>query len=171
MAVIALKDTGQTQDAKYGIHIISRSLDFFDEVSVGVFVIELRRLCRLLGYNFPGMYIQAWHETAGFSSKNWNENLNPAGLKKRSGIGYQSYVNGVDAARAFVVHMSAYTKPDKNKYVLLPYLYLDERYLVALDANRGKVYNNYNDLAGSWAEDKEYGQKIARLYGRLLGAY
>lgn len=169
MAVIALKDTGQTQYAKYAAKCLS--LAYQRGIQAFVFADELRRLCKLTGYSFPGMFVQAWHETAGFTSENWTRRRNPAGIKNASASAYQSFANGVDAARAFAVHMSAYTPPDKNPEVLTPYRYLDKRYLVALDANKYRSYNNYNDLAGHWAEDKTYGTQIAEKYESLLGAY
>lgn len=166
--VISLRDTGQTEYAKYKDKVID--LAYSKGITVYVFAVELRRLCRKHGYNFPGMFIQAWHETDGFTSEPWKKRLNPAGLKSTSGKTYQSYYNGVDAARAFVVHMSAYTRPDKAAEDLQPYRYLDTRYLIALNANVGKAFNNYNDLAGHWAEDVTYGTQITDKYRTLLGA-
>lgn len=165
---VPLRDTGQTQYSKYAEKVMT--LAYNKGVEVYVFARELRRLCKITGYNFPGMFVQAWHETAGFSSDAWRYRINPAGIKNKSGDTYQRYYNGVDAARAMVVHMSAYARPDKGESSLVPYRHLDVRYLIALNANLGKTFNTYNDLAGHWAEDPTYGTQIYAKYLELLGS-
>lgn len=144
------------------------SLAYNKGVHVLVFEQELRRLCKKHGYNHPAMFAQAWHETVGFSSIAWVSRRNPAGIKTNDGTRYQSYYNGVDAARAFVVHMSAYVRPPLNPKDLQRYWYLDERFRLALEANRGKSYETFHDLAGHWAEDPEYGEKIDKIYEGLF---
>lgn len=146
-----------------------KSLAYQKGTTVQVFTEELRRLCKMLGYNFPGLWIQAYHETDGFTSALWKSNTNPAGLKNASGNGYQRYYNGVDAARAFVTHMSSYAPPPQYGKRLEPYHYLDTRYDIAMAANKGKVYRSFHDLAGTWAEDPTYGKQIEEKYRYLLG--
>lgn len=130
------------------------------------FAEELRRLCKLHGLNFPLMFAQAWHETAGFTSDTWIRRKNPAGIKNRSATTYQSYPNGVDAARAFVVHMAAYV-PVLKRDGLAVYRYLDSRFEVAVEANKGLQFRTINDLTSRWAEDPEYGEKIERVFNDL----
>ena len=137
-------------------------------VEVYIFANELRRLCKKFGLNFPGMFVQAWHETDGFKSDAWRYKKNPAGIKTKTGKTYQKYVNGIDAARAFVVHMLAYVEPEGNGTVVKDYLYLDERFAVAVKANRGKNFATFHDLAGAWAEDTEYGEWVERRWAELF---
>jgi hypothetical protein len=145
------------------------------QLHVVTFTEELRRLCKVLGYNFPAMWAQAANETGHpitgepFASDLWKTHRNPAGLKTSSAGGYQKYHNGVDAARAFVVHMSAYATPPRNAPLLAPHRHLDARYLVAMNANRGKTYATFDDLEGRWAEDRQYGNKIEEKYDKWFG--
>lgn len=145
---------------------------------VVAFTEELRRLSKTHGYNFPGLWMQAAHETGDpntgepFQSVAWDTLTNPAGIKNASGGKYQKYYNGVDAARALVTHMTAYAPAPKYGNRLVHYRYLDNRYDIAADANRrnGKMFRTFNDLAGYWAEDRDYGEKIAAKYRKYLGA-
>lgn len=164
---IQLRDSGLTEYHKYASRIaeIAQTKGH----NVRVFTEELRRLCKITGYNFPGMWIQAWHETAGFTSDLWLSHMNPAGLKTRSGTAYQRYYNGVDAARAFVVHMSAYAGTPTVHETLKNYRFLDTRFQTALNANIGKTFTTFGDLTGRWAEDKQYGQKIEARFKEVLG--
>ena len=145
------------------------------QIDVMTFTEELRRLSGVHGYNFPALWTQAAHETGHpetgepFQSDLWKENKNPAGLKNADGSGYQRYYNGVDAARAFVTHMTAYVPPPYNAPRMAPYRRLDTRYRLALDATRGKSFSTYDDLAGTWAEDQSYGKKIEEKYNRWFG--
>jgi len=143
-----------------------KSIAYNKGLDVYTFVIELIRLCKITGYNHGLMFAQAWHETGGFTSEVWKNRKNPAGIKDLDGTSYQLYFNGVDAARAFVVHMSAYIPPPNEK-ALENYFYLDRRYKVAVYANKGKNFVTIKDLTGKWATDPEYGKKIERVFSDI----
>lgn len=145
------------------------SIAYNKGVQVLIFAEELRRLCKIHKYNFPGLFAQAWHETNGFTSDLWKHRRNPAGLKNTSGKAFQSFVNGVDAARAFVIHMTAYVMPENWK-VTFNYRFMDSRFSVAMLANRGRKFHTMDDLAGFWAEDLMYGRKVLKTYKGLFGA-
>ena len=153
----------------YALHkdnVMTRAYNLGTQVLI--FAEELRRLCKIHGYNFPGLFAQAWHETAGFTSALWNRARNPAGLKNTSAKAYQRYYNGVDAARGFIVHMSAYV-PGRTKPALNDYRFLDSRVAVAEKANKGRTFYTMDDLAGFWAEDPMYGREILKTYKGLFG--
>lgn len=166
---IAITDPNMVEYNKYKDKIMS--LAYQEGMKVLTFTEELRRLCKVHGYSFPGMWIQAVHETDDFTSDAWKKNTNPAGIKNASGNKYQTFYNGVDAARALVVHMSAYTPAPKYASRLKNYLYVDNRYTLALQANQKnrRVFTTFHDLAGYWAEDRLYGEKIEAQYRYLLG--
>lgn len=162
---IKLRDDGSYyKTLKDKVHSIS----YNKGVQVNVFAVELMRLARLVGLNGPGMFAQAWHETGGFGSDKWKKQKNPAGIKRGDGVGYQTYVNGVDAARAMVVHMAAYVPP-RNIAILDNYLYLDGRYEMAKRINQGMQYSTFDDLTGRWAIDPEYGKLVTKVYHELYG--
>jgi hypothetical protein len=169
--MLPLWDKSRSYYTKYKTNIQHQAYRLLQtDIEAYNFIQELKRLCLGFGYNFPALFMQVWHETAGFTSALWREHRNPAGLKTADGKGYQKYYNGVDAARAFMVHMSAYANtPDVvSKFSI--YRYLDARYRTALNANVGKTYRSMTDLNGRWAEDPQYGQKIERKLRELLGA-
>lgn len=130
---------------------------------------ELIRLCRVTGLNTGALWSQALHETGEFSSDAWAVNLNPAGLKTGNGIGYQSYFNGTDAARAHVVHMAAYVWGVSRDGGLGVYFYLDDRIAAVQDwVNKNGTVDTLAELAKGWAEDANYANAVAARYGRLF---
>jgi Mannosyl-glycoprotein endo-beta-N-acetylglucosaminidase len=169
--MLPLWDKNRTYYNKYRTKIQAQAHRLLQtDIEAYNFIMELRRLCLGFGYNFPALFTQVWHETAGFTSDLWKENRNPAGLKTADSKGYQKYYNGVDAARAFMVHMSAYANTPDVVAKFAIYRYLDARYRTALSANVGKTYRYMTDLNKRWAEDPQYGQKIEAKMKELLGA-
>lgn len=167
---VPIRDEDGSLYSKYRAKVVATAA-LTKNIDVITFTEELRYLCKVLGYNFAGLWTQAAHETGPtpFGSKVWLDYTNPAGIKTLSGNNYQRYRNGVDAARALVVHMSAYVPPPKSPVLLTPYLYLDSRYQFAKAANKGIQYHTYDDLAGHWAEDPTYGKQINEKFQRWFG--
>lgn len=136
---------------------------------------ELRRLCAVGGLRMAPVWAQAVHETNKFRSMAWGDLLNPAGIKTSKGA-IRRYRNGVDAARAHVFHLSLYLSPaaitPELADELRVYSYLEgrERAVRAFVEDHGFA----ESLAGiaidgeGWAEDKQYGEKVARLFDLIF---
>jgi hypothetical protein len=171
---LPIKDMYQKSYYKHKDEVLRRARET-GQLDVITFTEELRRLSKVHGYNFPALWTQAAHETGNpttgepFQSELWKSHKNPVGLKTSTGAGYQRYYNGVDAARAFVTHMSAYVPAPLQAIKLGPYRYLDTRYNIAKEANRGTTMSTYDDLAGTWAEDRNYADKIEAKFAKWFG--
>jgi len=149
-------------------NLVLTTMAYNKGTDVLIFWKELRRLADLTKRSAVSLFVQSWHETAGFTSALWKNKKNPAGIKTKDGKNYQTYPNGVDSARAQFVHMSAYLEPSLHK-ALTNYKYLDERYDLALKATESHaVFTTFHELAGWWAEDPQYGEKIDRVYNDLF---
>lgn len=100
---------------------------------------------------------QSSHETNVWRSKVWVDWKNPAGIGIMGGgqLDHRPYKNGVEAAKAILIHHCAYTG------TVVPatwtsWIALDPRYAAALKKYGGSVtrWNQYG--AGKWAEDPDY---------------
>ncbi|MGH2560900.1 MAG: hypothetical protein ACRDJH_17685 [Thermomicrobiales bacterium] len=80
---------------------------------VRAFVTELYRLAPLVGLDPAILVSQSSHETDTWRSPAWVNRLNPAGLGITDGPDFGfGWQNGVEAARAQIVHMCAYVFGD-----------------------------------------------------------
>jgi len=128
------------------------------------FTRELYALCRRpkVGLNPLAVFSIAVHETNFFRSQLWIDNLNPGGLKNATATGYQKYINGVDAARALVVHVLMYV--DGKAGNLGKYRILDERASAVTKAGYGATVVTLADFRSKWATDVEWPEKVAARY-------
>lgn len=101
------------------------------------FLVELWRLCQVYGYDFLILAAQSAHETANWSSANWQEYGNPGGIAILNDSNESDYFeSGADAARAFFVHTWAYTRgAEPLPAELRPYQHLDKRFANVLTGN------------------------------------
>jgi hypothetical protein len=132
------------------------------------YVEEVIRLYPVSGYS-PEIVIAQWDvETGHGSEPEWTARLNPAGIGVTDArdFGY-SWTTPAAAAQAQIVHLSAYV--DGYNYGLRKYLGQDPRYLLVLGTDWAGTVSTVDDLAGKWATDPDYGQKIADRVSRIRG--
>lgn len=133
------------------------------------YLVELDRLCRLGDINFRILFGQAMHETDKFRSTLWAARLNPAGIKDSDG-NFKRYRNGVDAARAHVVHTLLYLAPGISAESLTRecknYQYLEGRASAVRKSGFADSAETLADIAKDgkgWAEDVDYTARVARM--------
>lgn len=140
------------------------------ESNVNAYLGELNRLCRLVGFDFRILAAQSAHETADWSSSWWTERLNPAGIgitgDPDQDAASHTWKSGTEAARAHVVHMSAYVwgnvTGNPKRRVLLDYMRLDPRWNAVVEAGYAGSVDVLGDLgSGKWAADPDYAPQIA----------
>ena len=133
---------------------------------------ELVRLCKLVDFDWRILYAQAWHETAGFTSRWWTERLNPAGIgitgDPAQNAASHTWANGTDAARAHVVHLALYVFGETVTWspavasALDDWTNFDPRLQAVSDAGFAGTVRFLRDLGnGRWATDPNYAEKIA----------
>ena len=151
------------------LHYASRGLT--PSADVVAYAHELSRLSHLAGLNFGAAAAQAVEETADFSSQDWLIRRNPAGLghdpDQPAGL---SFANGVDAARAHLVHLGAYVWGVQLPPALRPYQAIDPLFCRVIAAGYGGTAKTVADLTGTWATDPQYGANIAAVYATLEAA-
>lgn len=129
------------------------------QVEVDRYLEEVWRLSTLLGYDPAVVAAQGSEETDAWTSPIWKSRLNPVGLGVTDGgddgIGY---ANGADAARAHLVHLSAYVKGHEPK--VKTFLSLDPRWQKVFEAGYDGSVKTLDDLVGRWASDPGYAGKI-----------
>ena len=138
---------------------------------LGSYVDEVWRLGTMVGYDPAVIFAQFCDETGVGTAPHWVERLNPAGLGVLEdrwrpvhdlGIGFST---GVDAARAHIVHLSAYVTGYEPR--LQPYLGLDPRWQAVFVAGYAGIAATIADLAGRWASNPRYAEQIAGHLRRL----
>jgi len=139
---------------------------------VRAYVDELYRLGPEVGIDPAVAIAQSALETGYWQSARWAEQLNPAGIGiTADDVEGPTWATGTDAARAQLVHLWLYANgeipPDSP---LAPYIPLDPRYDAALEAGRAGSATTVADLAGAWATDPDYAEKIARVGNVLFAA-
>jgi N-acetyl-anhydromuramyl-L-alanine amidase AmpD len=134
------------------------------------FLAELWRLGPRVGIDPAGAAAQAAHETGVWTSALWRDQLNPAGLKTRDGAAYQRFGTGEEAAQAQLVHLAVYAKGYRGAQQMIRYLHLDERWHAPIAAGYAGKARTYDDLAGRWAEDPQYGTKVEGHWRRIQEA-
>lgn len=143
------------------------------------YIQELYRLCKLVGFDYRILVAQAWLETDGFTSKWWTERLNPAGIgitgDPEQNDESHTWGNGIEAARAHVVHMAAYVYgqragwPTAVYQAINQYTGLDPRLLAVTTSGLAGTVRTLGDLGnGKWATDPRYAQKIAATANRIF---
>lgn len=160
--------------------VVAQRNGSFRTADLKVYLNEVYSLCQRsdIGLDASIIVAQSAHETAYWGATDpagangyWNTSLNPAGL----GITYDGepsvdFGNGLNAARAHVVHMYGYVKGDiPSGHVLRQYVPLDPRWnALASSGNLGTV-NTISDLAGKWASDPNYGIGISNVGNAIFG--
>ena len=128
---------------------------------------ELRRLCKKYNLHFGLIWAQIFHECGGFDNPNseWTRRKNPAGIKSESGDTCMRYYNGVDAARAMVNHVQAYRGEFTEYFSLDP---RSNAVLRIVTDWQPHERDNFDRVAASWAEDKQYAVKVRETYINLF---
>lgn len=126
------------------------------------YLAEVWRLAVKVGYDPAVLAAQSAQETDRWRSPAWEEKLNPAGIGADDGKPeekWPGWATPEQAARAQIVHMSAYVGGYVN--ALRPYIELDPKWQAVFET--GGVYRvkTLRDLAGRWATDIYYAEKIA----------
>jgi hypothetical protein len=135
------------------------------------YVGEVYRLAPLAGLDPAVVVAHSALETGWWQSPAWVEHLNPAGIGVTGAdVDSPTWANGVDAARAQIVHLALYANgPIPPDHPLAPYIALDPRYAAAVDAGRGGSARSIADLTGRWATDPHYASSIARVGNDIFG--
>jgi len=141
---------------------------------IGDYVLELERLCYLIGFDFGLLFSQFCHESDDASSPIFLARGNGIGLGVTDGgddgIAFQ---NGTDAARAHIAHMRVYVYGDQ---VLREPANSeagpddDPRWNNVILASWDGTVRTLNDLTGKWATDPTYGEEIAAKANAVLAA-
>lgn len=160
------KPTAELDRARF----YSRQMRALKPGDVDDYLAELWRLGPKIGIDPAGAAAQSAHETGGWTSAVWRDLLNPAGMKTRDGSTYQRFRTGEEAAQAQLVHLAIYAKGYKGAQQLIRYLHLDERWYAPIAAGYAGKAKTYDDLAGAWAEDLQYGVKVEGHWKRLRDA-
>lgn len=136
---------------------------------VDAYLEEVWRLCRLVGYDPAVVAAQSSLETGGWTSPIWRSRLNPAGIGVTdAGDDGLTYSSGDDAARAHLVHLSAYVKGYEPKFK--SFIRLDPRWQKVFEAGFAGSARTVDDLTGRWASDAGYGGKIGDHQRAILRA-
>jgi hypothetical protein len=134
--------------------------------AVEAYLKEVYRLGRRVGINADIVAVQAIHETDWFRSHWWKERLNPAGIgitgDAAQNEASRTWEKGEDAARAHVVHLWLYAEGEDLPDDLRPFRALDPRWDAAVAAGKAGKTKTLAALAGTWAADEEYAEKIVR---------
>lgn len=140
-------------------------------VLVVQYINELWRLCEEVGYDPAVLFAQATHETGTFSSQPWESYLNPAGIGVFDGSNRVGmFANGIDAARAHVIHMAAYIHGPGSWAHSSRYVGLDPSYYQAIRHPKAGTVKHVEDLGnGTWASDPNYTEKVLAHYAKLTG--
>lgn len=120
---------------------------------------EVWRLGGVLGYDPAVAAAQSSEATEGWTSPIWRSRLNPAGLGVSDagelGIEFKS---GTDAARAHLVHLSAFVRGFEPR--TRAYLSLDPRWQAVFESGFAGTVRSLDDLTGRWTPDPGYVGKI-----------
>lgn len=137
---------------------------------VDLLLAELWRLEQRAGYAAELVAAQWADETGVGTSTAWRDRLNPGGIGiTDAGDQAVGFGNGTDAARAMVVHLSAYVRG--YDHALWPWLRLDPRYVVPLQRGFGRSVRVLADLGnGRWATNPNYAVQIAGHLERIRAA-
>jgi N-acetylmuramoyl-L-alanine amidase len=128
-------------------------------VEVDRYLEEVWRLGGVLGYDPAMVAAQSSEETGAWTSPIWKSRLNPVGLgvTECGDLGIE-FKNGIDAARAHLVHLSAYVRGYEPK--VKAHLALDPRWQAVFEAGFAGTVKTVDDLSGTWASDPGYAGKI-----------
>lgn len=166
-----------TNPASISLHgptktILRRMLDVIPDdavhaIQVENFIRELWTLARRpkVFLNPLAVFSIAVHETDYFRSDLWRDNLNPGGLKNAEATGYQTFINGTDAARALCVHVLMYT--DGKAGNLGKYRVLDERASAVTKAGYAGTVKTLADMHNKWATDSAWPEKVTARYDQI----
>lgn len=137
---------------------------------VDAFIDELWRLGDGAGYDPAVVFAQFCDETGTGTSLAWATRLNPGGIGITdgfdAGIGFRS---GAEAARAMLVHLSAYVRGYDHAF--WPFIALDPRYLEPLKKGWGGTVRRLADLGnGKWATNPAYARQIAAHLATIRAA-
>lgn len=127
---------------------------------VDKYLAELWRLAPKFGIDPAVAAAQSSEETGAWTSDVWDSGLNPAGMFDASRSYYQDFRTGTEAAQAQLAHLAIYAKGWRGAQQAIRYLHLDERWHAPFDAGYAGKAKTVADLAGTWAEDPNYGTKI-----------
>ncbi|MDQ4099677.1 MAG: glucosaminidase domain-containing protein [Chloroflexota bacterium] len=134
--------------------------------AVEAYLREVYRLGGRVGINADIVAVQAIHETDWFRSKWWKERLNPAGIgitgDPAQDKASRTWETGEDAARAHLVHLWLYAEGETLHEALEPFRKLDPRWDAAVAAGKVGKTKTIAALAGTWAADQDYAEKIVR---------
>lgn len=127
---------------------------------------EIWRLGSSVGYDPAVVVAQSSLETEGWTLPAWRERLNPAGIGISAdfdrGI---SFRDGVDAARAHLVHLSSFVKGYDPR--LRSFIHLDPTWQSVFEAGHAGTASVVEDLTGRWSNDICYGRHILDHYDAL----
>lgn len=132
---------------------------------VRTFLVELERLCALVGFDFAILAAQSALETDNWRDERWQGGLNPAGIGATDGPDLsQPYRDGTEAAKAQIIHMIAYVygaeAPQPARELVGQWRHLDPRYLAVFTRGWAGTARQLADLSGKWASVEDYAERI-----------
>jgi N-acetyl-anhydromuramyl-L-alanine amidase AmpD len=122
---------------------------------VDAYLDEIWRLATRLGYDPAVLAGQSSHETDGWTTELWRTRLNPARIgvseETDAGVGFAS---GIDAARAHLVHLSAYARGYDRR--VSEYIALDPCWQRVFEAGAAGRVHSLDTLVPWWSADPAY---------------
>jgi uncharacterized protein YraI len=137
------------------------------------YIREVYRLAPELGFDPAIIVAQSALETGYWKSSWWNLRLNPAGIGVTGDPAQNSasptFASGTISARAQLAHMHAEVFGNSRP---LPAVLqgVDPTYQDVFRAGWAGTIRTIGDLAGTWAVDPRYGEKIVRVAREIYGS-
>jgi N-acetyl-anhydromuramyl-L-alanine amidase AmpD len=137
---------------------------------VDAYLGELWRLAARLGYDPAVLAAQSSHETDGWTSETWRTRLNPAqvGITEANDCGV-CLANGVDAARAHLVHLSAFVRGYEQR--LRGFIALDPCWQGVFESGAAGKVQSLSTLVPWWSADPAYPASVATHLTGLRQAF
>jgi hypothetical protein len=137
---------------------------------VDAYLNEVWRLAPRVGYDPAVIAAQASWECAGWTSDIWRARLNPInlGIDEATDLGI-GFASGTDAARAHLVHLSAFVRGFEPR--LQSFIGLDPCWQRVFESGVAARATDLGDLVPAWSADPAYPRAIGEHLAGIQGAF
>jgi hypothetical protein len=139
-------------------------------VDVDAYLGETWRLAPRLGYDPALLAAQSSYETEGWTSEIWRTRLNPAqiGVDEAADCGVR-FANGIEAARAHFVHLSAFVRGYEQR--LQEFIALDPCWQRVFEGGAAGKSRTLSSLVPWWSADPAYPTLVGSHLAGLRDAF
>lgn len=123
---------------------------------------EVYRMCLKAGLNPLAAWAIVIHETRNFTSPAWATGLNPGNIMNADGSDIARFTSGVEAARAFVVHLLVYEQGKAGIFGL--YRSLDPGAARIVRAGYAGTVSSIEDFRGKWSASESWPEDVVACY-------